>query len=412
MKVLHAADIHLDSPMRGLALYEHAPVVDLRSATRRAFDALINLAIDERVGLVLFAGDVFDGDWAHYGTGAHFVRGMLRLQEAGIHVVGIAGNHDAESRLTRSLRLPENVKMLSTRHPETWINEDLGLAVHGQGYATPAVLEDLTGAYPAALPGLTNIGLLHTSADGRPGHERYAPCSLASLTERGYAYFGLGHVHSREVLSAAPPVVFAGVLQGRGLRETGPKGATMIEIEDGELRHEHRVLDVVRWEVLRIDATDAQDLDEVCALATAAVTDAAAEADERMLAAQLQITGACAAHGALVVDPDRTRQEMILAAAEGAGEQVWLQGAVIKTMPENAVAAAGSDAVGELMAELDDILASDGAVDDLGRLLAPLAAALPAAAREQLDLTDPALVRELLGEVRRTLPSALVQEVR
>jgi DNA repair protein SbcD/Mre11 len=176
MKALHAADIHLDSPLRGLSMYEDAPTAELRSATRRAFDGLVDLAIEDEVGLVLLAGDVFDGDWPHYATGAHFVRQMLRLQEAGIAVVAIAGNHDAESKLTKSLRLPGNVTMLSTRRPQTWTNEELGVAVHGQGYATPAVLEDLCRAYPAPVPGLINIGLLHTSADGRPGHERYAPC--------------------------------------------------------------------------------------------------------------------------------------------------------------------------------------------------------------------------------------------
>ena len=170
MKLLHAADIHLDAPLVGLSVYDEAPVQELRSATRRAFDGLIDLALEERADLLLLAGDTFDGDWPHYGTGRHFVRGMLRLQEGGIPVVAIAGNHDAESKLTKTLRLPDNVTMLGSRRPQTWESDELGIAVHGQSYATPAVLEDLSAAYPAALPGMVNVGLLHTSADGRPGH--------------------------------------------------------------------------------------------------------------------------------------------------------------------------------------------------------------------------------------------------
>src|SRR3712207_2828658 len=163
MRLLHAADLHLDSPMTGLAAYDGAPVDDLRGATRRALGNLVDLAIEEAVDVVLLAGDLFDGDWPHYGTGVHAVREMARLREAGIPVVTIAGNHDAESRITRTLRWPDNVHVLGTRRPQTRQFDDLGLAVHGQGYPTPAVLEDLSAGYPAPLPGVRNVGLLHTS---------------------------------------------------------------------------------------------------------------------------------------------------------------------------------------------------------------------------------------------------------
>ena len=63
MKFLHAADFQLDSPLRGLERYEGAPVEEIRSATRHAFDNLVELAIDEEVGCVLLAGDLYDGDW-------------------------------------------------------------------------------------------------------------------------------------------------------------------------------------------------------------------------------------------------------------------------------------------------------------------------------------------------------------
>jgi exonuclease SbcD len=410
MKILHAADIHLDSPLRGLSLYEDAPVLELRSATRRALDNLIELAIEERVDLLVLAGDVFDGDWAHYGTGAHFVRQILKLTEAAIPVVAIAGNHDAESKLTKSLRWPENYVLLDSRAPQTWTHDDLGIAVHGQSYATPAVLEDLNSAYPSVVPGMVNIGLLHTSADGRPGHEAYAPTSARAMANRGYDYFALGHVHTREVLSDAPAVVFSGVLQGRGLRETGPKGATLIEIADGRVRHEHRVLDVVRWSSLSVDAGGAEDLDEVLGRAGAAVRDAAHDAQGRLMATQIRIVGSSPAHAALVGDPERTHHELALAAAEAAGDQVWLQGTVVDTRSVGAGASAGDDAVGELIAELEEILASDGAIENLSGTLAPLAGVMTVAALEQFNPTDPAVVRELLGEIRRTLPAALTGE--
>ena len=69
MKFVHAADIHLDSPLRGLERYEGAPVDELRGATRRAFENLVDLAIEDEVAFVLLAGDLYDGDWKDYNTG-------------------------------------------------------------------------------------------------------------------------------------------------------------------------------------------------------------------------------------------------------------------------------------------------------------------------------------------------------
>jgi len=292
MKLLHAADLHIDSPMVGLLAYEEAPAEELRLATRLALGNLIDTALEEDADALLLAGDIFDGDWPHYGTGVHFVSEMARLREANIPVVIVAGNHDAESKLTKSLRLPDNVHVLDTRKPQTVIFEELGLAVHGQGYATPAVLEDLSAGYPAPIAGMINVGLLHTSADGRPGHERYAPCSVSGLQQRGYDYWALGHVHHREVLSTEPPIVFPGNLQGRGLRETGPKGATMIELSHDRLvTLEHRVLDVVRWDLIEVDATGCVGRDDACERVATAVRHAARGAGDRLLAARIVITG-------------------------------------------------------------------------------------------------------------------------
>ena len=139
---LHSADVHLDSPLRGLERYPGAPVEDIRSATRRAFDQLITRAEDDRVDLLLLAGDIYDGDWRDFNTGLYFAQGMQRLARAGIRVCLISGNHDADSHISRRLRLPDNVAVFSTRAPETRTFDDLGCAVHGQGFANRAVTDN------------------------------------------------------------------------------------------------------------------------------------------------------------------------------------------------------------------------------------------------------------------------------
>ena len=131
-KFLHAADIHLDSPLLGLERYEGAPVEEIRGATRRALDNLVQLAMDEAVDFVLIAGDLYDGDWRDAGTGLYFVKQMARLREAKIPVYLIAGNHDAQNKMTRELRFPENVTVFSSRRAGTVVIDDLSVAIHGQ----------------------------------------------------------------------------------------------------------------------------------------------------------------------------------------------------------------------------------------------------------------------------------------
>ncbi|HEX6862914.1 MAG TPA: DNA repair exonuclease, partial [Thermoanaerobaculia bacterium] len=188
-KFLHAADVHLDSPLKGLERYEGAPADEIRGATRRAFDNLVDLAIEEEAAFLLLAGDLYDGDWKDYNTGLFFVSRMRRLEEAGIPVFLISGNHDAASQITRVLRPPGNVKVLATKRPETILLDGLEVAIHGQGFASQSVSEDLAAAYPDAVPQLFNVGLLHTSLDGRPGHASYAPCTLPGLRSKGYQYW-------------------------------------------------------------------------------------------------------------------------------------------------------------------------------------------------------------------------------
>src|SRR3954468_20138263 len=129
MKFVHAADLHLDSPLSGLSKYEGAPVEQIRGATRRALENLVKLCLHEQAQLLVIAGDLYDGDWRDYSTGLFFNRQMAALRAAGVRVVWIRGNHDAASKLTAHLNLPDNVRELSHKKPDSRIMEDLGLAI-------------------------------------------------------------------------------------------------------------------------------------------------------------------------------------------------------------------------------------------------------------------------------------------
>jgi DNA repair exonuclease SbcCD nuclease subunit len=333
-KFIHTADIHLDSPLRGLERYEGAPVDEIRQATRRALENLVALAIDEQVAFVLFAGDLYDGDWPDYHTGLFFVSQMVRLQKAGIQVFLVAGNHDAANEMTRALPLPDNVRMLSHREPETVLLDALPVAIHGQGFATAAVVENLAASYPQAVPGRFNVGLLHTSATGREGHERYAPCSLEDLKSRQYDYWALGHIHRREVLSTDPPIVFCGNLQGRHIGECGAKSCTLVTVDDAHRpRLEERHVDVARWALGAIDAADAATRADVLDRVRGETGRLLAKADGRPLAVRVAIRGACPAHREIAGMPRRWTADVRAAVIEASGGAAWLEKVVTQTRP-------------------------------------------------------------------------------
>ena len=299
-RFLHAADIHLDSPLKGLEVYRDAPVEQIRGAVRRAFDNLVDLAIHEEAAFVLLAGDLFDGNWKDYNTGIYFINRMGMLREAGIQVFIVSGNHDAAGQITRALHFPDNVTLFSHKAAETKILDNLNVAIHGQSFPSRIVSEDMTQNYPQGKYGYFNIGLLHTALTGRPGHEPYAPCTVDGLRSKGYQYWALGHVHEREVASQEPWIIFPGNIQGRHIRETGSKGCTIVGVDEGRVVEvEHHDIDVLRWTVCRVDlnecGTDEECLDRV----RKSLEDELVQAEGRPIVVRLVLEGTTPLHGRL-----------------------------------------------------------------------------------------------------------------
>lgn len=383
-RFVHAADIHLDSPLRGLESYPDAPVEQIRGAARRAFDNLVNLAIEEGAAFVLLAGDLFDGDWKDYNSGLYFIHRMGRLREAGIGVFMVSGNHDAAGQITRALVLPDNVTLFSSRHPETRILEELGVAIHGQSFATRSVNEDLSRNYPLPVPGLCNIALLHTSLTGRPGHEPYAPCTLEGLKSKGYDYWALGHVHQREIVAREPWVVFSGNIQSRHVRETGPKGCTLVTVDAGQVRDvEFREIDVLRFGVCRVDASGCERLDAVRDKVRESFEEERRMADGRPLAVRLVLAGRTSLHGRLHRNGEHLREELRALAAD-LGD-VWLEKLEVATSAETEVLPEADSPLGGLARTMAEF-SLDGSLLDLAPEFENLRSRLPA---ELLAAGDP-----------------------
>jgi DNA repair exonuclease SbcCD nuclease subunit len=361
MKFIHAADLHLDSPLRGLAAYPDAPAERLRTATREAFQRLVSRSIAEAVDFMVIAGDVYDGDWKDFNTGLFFVRQMGLLRQAGIPVYLLHGNHDAESEMTRSLMLPDNVHVFPSRKAETFRIESLQVALHGRSFRTAATIDNLLPSYPPPVPGWLNIGVLHTALEGHAEHARYAPCSLAELRARAYQYWALGHVHEPWIERGEVTIAYPGNLQGRHIREAGARGALLVSAEDGAITAVERLeVDVLRWHSLTIDVEDATDLRaaasrvgrplEALMLATPA---------DLHLAIRVIFSGRSSAHVELIGHAQQLRQEVIAQALAIDPERIWIEQVRVETEP---VPLSGPLQPGD-----DDRLATLGELERLAR---------------------------------------------
>ena len=310
-RFIHCADLHIDSPLKGLKRLDPRYADWIRTATREAFKRLVDMAIADRVAFVVIAGDLYDGDWKSADTGIFVSRQLKRLAEADIRVFAITGNHDALSVVTRTVRWPETARRFAETAESVELPE-LGVVVHGRSFGDRHESSDFVAGYPPPRPGLFNLGLLHTSLAGSDGHATYAPCTPAQLTAIGYDYWALGHVHVPREVQTNPHIVYSGNIQGRDIGETGPRGCYVVTVDRNREPSTHFVeLDDVRWERILIDlgTIDVRTPDEVVAAAVEAI-EKRVPPDERLLACRVVLAGATPLHRRLVTRRGTLREEI------------------------------------------------------------------------------------------------------
>ena len=360
MKFIHTADLHLDSPLRGLSSYADAPAERLRTATRDAFQNLVTQAIEEQVDFMVIAGDVYDGDWKDFNTGLFFIRQMGRLRHAGIPVYLLYGNHDADSEMTRGLELPDNVHVFSSRKAETFRIDSRKVALHGRSFKVAATTENLLPGYPEPVAGWLNIGVLHTALEGNAEHARYAPCSVAELQAKGYQYWALGHVHEHWVQRGDVTMAYPGNLQGRHIRELGARGALLVTAEEGEVTEVERLeVDVLRWHALELDVSAAPDLRSAVRMVGQAMEQVLESTPADLpLAMRVVFKGRSSVHAELIADEGQLRQEVIAQAVALDADRIWVEKVRVATEALEAAQPSSDDETQGAMAELESLALS------------------------------------------------------
>jgi len=309
-RFIHAADLHVDSPFRGLRELPSSLRARAVESTFAAWDALVDLAVREQAAFVVVSGDLYDGKDRSLKAQWRLQRGMERLAGHGIAVYLIHGNHDPLHEGVQ-WAWPDNVTVFGAGAPGAALArgaDGTPLAViAGMSYGDSAVRDNLAARYPAepekalaaeeanGLPDrarLFRIGMLHGTVDGRPGHDPYAPCSKRELIASGYDYWALGHIHLREVLHDSPYIVYPGNTQGRHVKETGPKGCYVVEVD--ERRHvslRFAPLDLVRWRDEAVDIADLADMQQVMDRLDAALAGLRQQCGSRLVFARLTLVG-------------------------------------------------------------------------------------------------------------------------
>lgn len=363
-RFLHTADIHLDSPLRSLALRDRELAGMVGLATRQAFSRIIDLALAEAVDAVLIAGDLYDGEQTSMKTARFIAEEFQRLDGAGIRVFLIRGNHDAMARITRELTFPPGVKLFGGRAEAINLERAVGdvpIVIHGLSFQDRHAPESLLPKFRPPVPDAVNIAMLHTSLAGAAGHDLYAPCSPAELQGMGMQYWALGHIHQRAVYQGEAVVVMPGMPQGRDINEAGVKSVTLVTVgNDRRITIEERRTSIAEFARISVDLTGIAEWPDALGVIGAAMAVARKTAPSEHLILRLRITGVTPLAFRLRRDADLLATELSLR-GESLGQcgiekiELACESASISTGGQ-----AGGDPVSELRALIDaEILGSE-----------------------------------------------------
>ncbi|MEP9367397.1 DNA repair exonuclease [Xanthobacter sp. VNH20] len=402
-RFIHAADIHLDSPLRSLALRNPDLAALVGTATRRAFVRIIDLCLEEQVDALVLAGDLYDGDQTSMKTARFLGEQMQRLALAGIGVFIVRGNHDALSKITKELTFPDTVKIFASRAEAVPVGRAPGclpIVMHGLSFAQPHAPESLLAKYKPPVEGAVNIGVMHTSLAGAPGHDPYAPCSLADLQATGFRYWALGHVHKRSVVEGSCSIVMPGMPQGRDINEAGAKSVTLVTIADDRSIHiEDRATGIAQFARVPVDATGIEEWRDLVAAVGQALEQERSRVDAEHLVARVEINGRTPLAWRMRRDLDLLKTEAdARASLIGA---CWIEKLDVGAAPPPVSAVSTTDPLHELHQLIqEEIIRSDSFQADLIAIVEELRAQLPPECRDALG-SDEGAFKAVLAHLAR-----------
>ena len=268
---IHCADLHLGEPFSDIRMGGSGPWNEqIGKATFKAFEKVVDAALENRVDGILISGDVYNSDHHSLAAQMAFARELYRAAQSGIQVFIVHGNHDPGDAWRADIPLPETVHVFSSEQVGSFPlmkDGEKAAVVYGASYTSRHMTENLSAQFHKSEEDGFAIGMLHTEVgvSGSP----YAPCSVEDLTASGMDYWALGHVHTRKTLSSSPYIVYPGNTQGLNLNETGERGCYLVDVGAyGTVTLKFIETDVIRWMDMDVDISPFSQTEELIASIT------------------------------------------------------------------------------------------------------------------------------------------------
>lgn len=265
MKFIHTADLHLDTPFRGLQLDDPGILKKIRNSTFDAFENIVDIAIKQEVDFVIIAGDLYDSQVQSVRAQLFLNEEFKRLKEANITVYIVLGNHDFAKSQIGNFEFPDNVFVFPSDVKSFYHTAKDGTKVEivGFSYQDRWITEDMVSRYPKKHSDVDyTIGIVHGAL--RKGQsDNYAPFTKDELLDKGYDYWALGHIHERQILNENPFIIYSGNPQGRSIKESGPKGFYLVEKNGISTDVNFLPSNVIEWNKIEIDGRSLASMSDV-----------------------------------------------------------------------------------------------------------------------------------------------------
>jgi DNA repair protein SbcD/Mre11 len=266
IKFLHTADLHLDSPFKGLKNLPDSIFTRIKNSTFSAFDRILQIAIEQKVDFVVIAGDVYDRELRSVQAQTRLRKGFEMLANHEVTVFISHGNHDHIGGDWLSINWPKNVHFFKNGIVEMlpyYKNNHTTVHLYGFSYPQRAVTDNKTMEYKKVEGAKYHIGILHGALEGNSEHNRYAPFTVNQLVEKRFNYWALGHIHQKQILHESPHIIYPGNIQGLHRGEKGEKGCYLVELHDSETTIQFFQTNTVKWDTAEIDISSFQRFDEL-----------------------------------------------------------------------------------------------------------------------------------------------------
>jgi len=330
VRFIHAADLHIDSPFKGISEIHPDLGELLYQSPYQSFNSIVDLAIREKVDCVLVSGDIYDSADKSLRAQLKFRDGLNRLSNKGIPTFIVCGNHDPLNGWSATLEWPEDVFMFS-----------------GDRENVPC------------------IGLLHTNIGTNTGHIPYSPCTVEDLSTRGMDYWALGHIHVHTILKTSnPAIVYPGCSQSRHPGEIGEKGCCLVTLESGtDPDIQFIPTDIIRYKSDVVDIASCVTIDDVISSIENKCEEIATNMGERHAIIRVSLVGRADLHtelhkGNIVGDIlERVREDV-----EGRIPLIWLERLILSTAGtyDLETLRRGNDFIADIVSIYDELEDAEG----------------------------------------------------